>query len=46
MLNEMGVETGIRFSEILAAAKFEKTVIEGNYSGHHIHIAEETACRA
>lgn len=46
MLNETGVETGISFSKILAAAKFEKEIIEGNYSGHHINIAEETACRA
>ena len=46
MLNEMGYDTGISFSRILAAAKFEKEIIEGNYSGHHINIAEETACKA
>lgn len=46
MLNEMGYDTGISFSGILAAAKFEKEIIEGNYSGHHINIAEETACKA
>ena len=46
MLNEMGCDTGISFSRILAAAKFEKEIIEGNYSGHHINIAEETACKA
>ena len=46
MLNEMGFDTGISFSKILAAAKFEKEIIEGNYSGHHINIAEETACKA
>ena len=45
MLNEMGFDTGISFSKILAAAKFEKEIIDGNYSGHHINIAEETACR-
>ncbi len=46
MLNEMGFDTGISFSKILAAAKFEKEIIDGNYSGHHINIAEETACKA
>ena len=46
MLNEMGFETNISFSKILAAAKFEKEIIEGNYSGHHINIAEETSCKA
>ena len=46
MFNEMGYDTGISFSRILAAAKYEKEIIEGNYSGHHINIADETACRA
>ena len=31
---------------ILAAAKHEKELIEGNYSGHHINIENETPCRA
>ena len=46
MLNEMGYETGIRFSSILAAAKHEASVITGNYSGHHINIEKETPCRS
>lgn len=46
MLNEMGYDTGIRFSEILAAAKREKEIIDGNYSGHHIEIEKETPCKA
>ena len=46
MLNEMGYETGVSFSRILAAAKHEKELIEGNYSGHHINIADETPCKA
>ena len=45
MLNEMGYETGVSFSKILAAAKHEKELIEGNYSGHHINIADETPCK-
>ena len=46
MLNEMGYDTGISFSKILAAAKHEKELIEGNYSGHHINIENETPCKA
>lgn len=45
MLNEMGYDTGISFSKILATAKHEKELIEGNYSGHHINIANETSCK-
>lgn len=45
MLNEMGCDTGIRFSELLAAAKREKELVEGNYSGHHINIENETPCK-
>ena len=45
MLNEMGCDTGISFSKILAAAKREKELVEGNYSGHHINIENETSCK-
>jgi hydroxymethylglutaryl-CoA lyase len=45
MLNEMGYETGISFSKILAAAKHEVEIISGNYSGHHINIVDETPCK-
>lgn len=45
MLNEMGFDTGIAFSKILAAAKKQAQLIPGgNYSGHHITIEKETAC--
>lgn len=44
MLNEMGYDTGIDFSKILKAAKYEKSIIEGNYSGHHLNIEKESAC--
>lgn len=44
-LNEMGYDTGVDFSKILVAAKYEKGVIKGNYSGHHISIEKETPCR-
>ena len=46
ILNEMGYDTGIRFADILAAAKREKEIIDGNYSGHHIEIEKETPCKA
>ena len=45
MLNEMGYDTGIHFSKLLAAAKREKELVEGNYSGHHINIENETPCK-
>ena len=45
MLNEMGYDTGISFSKILAAAKYQaKMIPAGNYSGHHITIEKETPC--
>ena len=46
MLNEMGYETGVNFSKILAAAKYQVDHIPGNYSGHHIHIEQEKIGRA
>lgn len=41
MLNEMGYETGIDFDKILEAAKYEKSILKGNFSGHHINIEKE-----
>ena len=41
MLNEMGYDTGISFSKLLAAAKDQVKVIAGNYSGHHMQITVE-----
>lgn len=38
MFNAMGMETGIDFNKIVAAAKYEKTVIDGNFSSHQIHV--------
>lgn len=42
MFNEMGYDTGIDFQKILAAAKKEHDVIQGNYSGHNIMIQSDT----
>ena len=45
MLNEMGYDTGISFSKILAAAKYQAgKITAGNYSGHHITVEKETPC--
>lgn len=44
MLNEMGYDTGISFEKILSAAKYERVVIDGTYSGHHINIEKTTPC--
>ncbi len=44
MLNEMGYETGIEFSKILAVAKKQVKEISGVYSGHHVNIEKETLC--
>jgi hydroxymethylglutaryl-CoA lyase len=41
MLDRCGVETGIDFEKILEVARFTKSVIQGNYSGHHIAISQK-----
>lgn len=38
MLNEMGYDTGIDFKKILAAAKKEYQIIDGNYSGANLRV--------
>lgn len=43
MLNQMGIETGIDFPKILAAAKKEVEYIpDGIYSGHNIKVSNES----
>ena len=42
-LNEMGCDTGISFSKLLAAAKAQMQAIPGTYSGHHVE--KETPCK-
>lgn len=44
MLEEMGFDTGIDFSKLLAAAKYESSVISGTYSGHNLRIDTKAAC--
>jgi hydroxymethylglutaryl-CoA lyase len=38
MLNRMGFDTGIDFDKMLVAARYEQSVITGNFSGHQVHI--------
>lgn len=38
MLRHNGWETGINFDKLLETAKYLKSNVEGNYSGHHINI--------
>lgn len=38
MLNNMGYETGIDADKLIEAAKYEKTIIDGNFSGHLMNI--------
>lgn len=46
MLNVTGYETGIDFEKLVNAAKYEKTVIAGTFSGHHMNIETVTPCPA
>lgn len=46
MLHEMGYETGINLEKLVAAAKAEfKTIPEGCYSGHLLHLDSEGCCK-
>lgn len=38
MFQNMGYDTGIDFGRLLKLAKYQKSVIQGNYSGHHMMI--------
>lgn len=41
MLNKCGCDTGIDFEKLLETAKYTKSVIDGNFSGHQINIPEK-----
>lgn len=41
MVNQMGYHTGVDFDKLLDAAKWLKSQVEGNYSGHHMNITKE-----
>ena len=42
MLQRMGYDTGIDFEKLLAAAKYQKSFIDGIYSGHQQNINTKT----
>lgn len=44
MLNKMGYDLGINFKVLLETAKLLKENVNGNYSGHQIHINKNRIC--
>ena len=45
MLERMGYETGIDFEKLLAASKYQKSFVDGIYSGHQMNIeAKQPPC--
>ncbi|MPN59679.1 hypothetical protein SDC9_207401 [bioreactor metagenome] len=44
MLNDMGYKTGINVDKLIEAAKYEKSIINGNFSGHLVNIQKEQQC--
>ncbi|WMJ78839.1 MULTISPECIES: hydroxymethylglutaryl-CoA lyase [unclassified Sedimentibacter] len=44
MLSDMGYETGIDVDKLIEAAKYEKSIISGNFSGHLVNIQKGTQC--
>lgn len=44
MLQRMGYETGIDLDKLLAVSKYQKSFVEGIYSGHLINIGKNNPC--
>ena len=44
MLERMGYNTGIDFDKILALAKYQKSFVDGIYSGHQMNIGTKLPC--
>lgn len=44
MLDRMGYDTGIDFEKLLEVAKFQKSFVDGVFSGHQIHIGNKQPC--
>ena len=45
MLEKMNISTGINFEQLMSIAKYQKDVVKGNFSGHHINI-EQVNCNS
>ncbi|NJJ35858.1 hydroxymethylglutaryl-CoA lyase [Clostridioides difficile] len=41
MLERMGYDTGVNFNKLLELSKYQKSFVEGVYSGHHVNIKSE-----
>lgn len=44
MLERMGYETGVNFDELLKVSKYQKSFVDGIYSGHQMNIKEKAPC--
>lgn len=44
MLNDMGYDTGVDVDKLIGAARYEKSIITGNFSGHLVNIQKEQQC--
>lgn len=44
MLNRMGYDTGVDFDKLLAVSKYQKSFVDGIYSGHQMNITEKVPC--
>lgn len=45
MLNDMGYDTGVDIEKLLEAARYEKSIIKGNFSGHLVNIQKQQCCK-
>lgn len=43
MLDRMGYTTGVSFDKLVALSRYQKSTIDGVYSGHHVNINPETS---
>lgn len=45
MFERMGYDTGVDFDKLLALSKYQRSFVEGIYSGHQINIVSDKQCR-
>lgn len=45
MLERMGYETGVDFEKLLELSRFQKSFVEGIYSGHQVNISAAEPCK-
>lgn len=44
MLERMGYDTGVDFSRLMEVSRYQKSFIDGIYSGHHLNIDPSVVC--